>query len=432
MVLRPDGHFLGASTRDDDDTVALTSASQWLELLRAPAGSHFTLRGAGHSTGPIAHPRHGTVLRSQAASGKVELDGELATVDTRLSWMVVEQELNRRGRSFPVLPDYLHLTVGGTLSVGGVGFGSIEFGPQIHHVASLRLVTALGDAIECSPLAQSEIFHACLAGLGQFGWIHEATLHTIPRRPRTAASLHRAEDLRSFVRLIREVEHVAGDTAGLLFSAYASREGHVVEVGLPASSARLESVTKALCAVPGSALTGERAAGSYAGLVHREREAWLAKFPGQRAYWTDFVLNFEGMEALLAYEQELLGSERHAAHLGMTNVLAVRQSSTPRPFLLQPFAESGSGYDYAIGIYYNVPERDPDAARAAVETLALLGDRAATLGGRPYLYGLHPSQKLQAALRASPGYQAALRLKQTLDPRGRLGSGLFPEAEAGA
>ena len=44
----------------------------------------------------------------------------------------------------PVLPDYIGQTVGGTLSVGGIGAMSFREGAQIDHVVALRAVTGEG------------------------------------------------------------------------------------------------------------------------------------------------------------------------------------------------------------------------------------------------------------------------------------------------
>ena len=51
----------------------------------------------------------------------------------------------------PVLPDYIGQTVGGTLSVGGIGAMSFRAGAQIDHVVELLAVTGEGRIVRCSP-----------------------------------------------------------------------------------------------------------------------------------------------------------------------------------------------------------------------------------------------------------------------------------------
>jgi FAD/FMN-containing dehydrogenase len=412
--------FLGASTRPSYEIVDPSSPDDFASILRSEPTARFTIQGAGHSSGPIAHPQGGRVLRSRLPIGDITVDGDVATLDSRLTWLVVEQSLNRHGRSFPVLTDYRHLTVGGTLSVGGVGFGSIEYGAQIDHVRSLRLVTPNGELVECDTSRRPELFRACLAGLGQYGWIRDVTVTTIPRRSTTEGRIYRTVDLAELTSMIAEL--VACGESGLLFSAYLGRDGSFVEVGLPADSPawnelgpKLESRARVLFK--------KRVSGAYSGLVHFEREAWLMKYPDHRCYWTDYVLDFEGMQALLAYHEDSLSGTPLATHLQMINVLAVRRRGTARSFLLQPFSSDENGCDFCVGFYHNVPDSDAVAKANALAALRALGDRAATLGGRPYLYGLHPSEALLSRFKSTDLYREARRIKLEVDPHLRFGTG---------
>src|SRR5689334_18682158 len=66
------------------------------------------------------------------------IDTERVEVTADSPWLDVERRLNALGRSAPVLPDYLDLTIGGTLSVGGYGVRSVAHGAQVDHVERLR------------------------------------------------------------------------------------------------------------------------------------------------------------------------------------------------------------------------------------------------------------------------------------------------------
>jgi FAD/FMN-containing dehydrogenase len=79
-----------------------------------------------------------------------------------------------------VLTDYLGLTVGGTLSVGGLGGTSHRYGTQTDTVLALDAVTADGRQRSCSATESPELFQALLAGLGQCGVITRATLRLVP------------------------------------------------------------------------------------------------------------------------------------------------------------------------------------------------------------------------------------------------------------
>jgi FAD/FMN-containing dehydrogenase len=79
-----------------------------------------------------------------------------------------------------VLTDYLALSVGGTLSVGGIGGTSYRHGLQTDHVLELEVVTCDGAVRTCTPDHEAELFNAVLAGLGQHGVITRATLGLVP------------------------------------------------------------------------------------------------------------------------------------------------------------------------------------------------------------------------------------------------------------
>jgi cytokinin dehydrogenase len=80
----------------------------------------------------------------------------------------------------PVLPDFIGQTVGGTLSVGGVGAMSFHHGAQVAHVRSMVVVTGDGRIVEHSERHHRELFEMVLAGQGQVAVPVEATLRLVP------------------------------------------------------------------------------------------------------------------------------------------------------------------------------------------------------------------------------------------------------------
>jgi cytokinin dehydrogenase len=63
----------------------------------------------------------------------------------------------------PVLADYLRLSVGGTLTVGGVGAMTARHGLQADNVLELDVVTGRGDLLTCSPERHPDLFDAVRA-----------------------------------------------------------------------------------------------------------------------------------------------------------------------------------------------------------------------------------------------------------------------------
>jgi FAD/FMN-containing dehydrogenase len=78
------------------------------------------------------------------------------------------------------MPDAMMLSVGGTLSVGGVGETSWRFGAQVDHVRELDVVTGVGELVTCSATREPELFAMMLAGMGQCGLIVRARLALAP------------------------------------------------------------------------------------------------------------------------------------------------------------------------------------------------------------------------------------------------------------
>ncbi|CAI8600054.1 unnamed protein product [Vicia faba] len=82
--------------------------------------------------------------------------------------------------------DYLYLSVGGTLSNAGISGQTFNHGPQISNVFELDVVTGKGEVLTCSEHHNSDLFHAVLGGLAQFGIITRAriALQPAPQRVR--------------------------------------------------------------------------------------------------------------------------------------------------------------------------------------------------------------------------------------------------------
>jgi cytokinin dehydrogenase len=79
-----------------------------------------------------------------------------------------------------VLTAFTGLSVGGALSVGGIGSMSHLYGMQTDNVLELNVVVADGRELTCSATQNADLFDAVRAGLGQVGIITSATLKLMP------------------------------------------------------------------------------------------------------------------------------------------------------------------------------------------------------------------------------------------------------------
>jgi FAD/FMN-containing dehydrogenase len=108
------------------------------------------------------------------------LAGGVADVDAGVTWGQLTDAAFAEGRTPPMLTDFLGLSVGGTLSVGGIGGTMQRAGAQVDTVRSLDVVTGRGDVVTCSRRRHPLLFDAVLAGAGQCGLIVRARVELAP------------------------------------------------------------------------------------------------------------------------------------------------------------------------------------------------------------------------------------------------------------
>ncbi|KAF3446107.1 hypothetical protein FNV43_RR11286 [Rhamnella rubrinervis] len=153
-------------------------------------------RGNGHSINGQAMADRGLVIDMRSLEDHFQLiriDGLVyadvsggALWEDVLKWSVSEFGLAPRSWT-----DYLSLTVGGTLSNGGVSGQAFRYGPQTSNVTELEVVTGKGETFVCSEAENSELFFGALGGLGQFGIITRARV-----------VLQQAPDMVRWIRLV--------------------------------------------------------------------------------------------------------------------------------------------------------------------------------------------------------------------------------------
>lgn len=189
------------------------SAEDVASAIRAAArtaGLTVAARGNGHSVAGQATAEGGLVLdmRALALSRRPQMqlvggcpggggggvDGPFfADVPGGALWEeVLHWGVKTHGLAPASWTDYLRLTVGGTLSNGGVSGQSFRYGPQVSNVAELEVVTGDGECRVCSPSCHPDLFFAVLGGLGQFGVITRARipLRRAPARVRWARAVY--------------------------------------------------------------------------------------------------------------------------------------------------------------------------------------------------------------------------------------------------
>jgi len=144
-------------------------------------------RGAAHSQSRLAVSDGGILLdmRSLQGVGAVDRDGMTVDVQAGTAWGDLVRQLAAQGVAPPVLTNNLNVTVGGTLSIAGIGVASFRHGTQGDQVEEIVIVTGDGETRLCGPDRHPDLFWASIAGLGQVGVITRAKLRLRPFLPMT-------------------------------------------------------------------------------------------------------------------------------------------------------------------------------------------------------------------------------------------------------
>lgn len=173
----------------------------------ARRGIPVAARGGGHSVHGQGQARDGVVIDMSALGRVVRMSDTEVTVEAGALWRDVLAATLPHGRTPPVLTDYLGTSVGGTLSVGGIGGMSHRHGLQTDCVLSLDVVTGTGEEVRCSPDRHRDLFDAVRAGLSQCALIVRATVRLVRAPGRVRRYQLPYHDLAAFLADQRRLAH---------------------------------------------------------------------------------------------------------------------------------------------------------------------------------------------------------------------------------
>ncbi|CAH2051229.1 unnamed protein product, partial [Thlaspi arvense] len=197
LTLITDPPTISAASHDFGNITTVTpggvlcpsSSAEISRLLRYAANGdrmfQVAARGQGHSLNGQASVSGGVIINMTClADVVVSEDKKYADVAAGTLWVDVLKETAEKGVSPVSWTDYLHISVGGTLSNAGIGGQVFRNGPQISNVLELDVITGKGEMLVCSPQQNPELFYGVLGGLGQFGIITRARiiLNHAPKR----------------------------------------------------------------------------------------------------------------------------------------------------------------------------------------------------------------------------------------------------------
>jgi FAD/FMN-containing dehydrogenase len=137
-------------------------------------------RGCAHSAGGQMMVADGLVLDMKSMDRVLRFGDGWCDVEGGIQWGAVLTASLEHGLTPVVVTDWLGVSVGGTLSMGGFGFMSFRRGTQMDHVLELDVVTGEGELVTCSPALRPEVFDAVRGTHGKFGIIVRARVALEP------------------------------------------------------------------------------------------------------------------------------------------------------------------------------------------------------------------------------------------------------------
>lgn len=382
-------------------------------------GVPLAARGQGHTTFGQAQARGGLVLDMSSLNRIREFDGQSVLVEGGAKWAAVVEQTLSRGLIPPALTDFLHLSVAGTLSVGGIGGASFRHGAQVDNVLELEVVTGAGEHVRCSPESNAELFDACRAGLGQCGVITAARLRLVPAAPRVRVYTLRYERLAPYLadqtRLAEEGRFDYLD--GTIIAEAPGRYTYTLSAALLLGDAEPERPGL----LEGLGFTGEPTSEKLShaafslrvdGYVEMMRRTGLWETPHP---WVDLFIPASRAEAFFDAALSQLESPRD----GMILSYVLRRSRCHAPMLRLPDEERFFLFD----LLRNVPGASSERIQHLLETNARLWRECIELGGTMYPIGAVPLSPDDWRRQYGPAWERLMAARRRFNPSGLLGPG---------
>ncbi|WP_223885400.1 FAD-binding protein [Nocardia colli] len=414
-VLRP---------RSAEDIAAMIRFCRAHDVSVSTRGAAHTTLGQGLTDGLVIENKY---LNRIHSIGK-----DVAEVDAGILWKDLINAAYARTPKLtpPAVTGYTSLTVGGTLSVGGLGglVGALNTGLHVDHVRELEVVTGTGAIERCSPQHKPDLFEAVLGGLGQCGVITKAVLDLVPATERARSYVLEYTDNAKFFRDVRTlierpaIDHVYAE----LYSPDSAPTHRLYATVLydPATPPDDAVATEGLTT---EALIDDTTYLDYAYKIDTLVDGMRAEVGWDRLVkpWYDVWLSGSVVEEYVGEVQAQL-SARDIGPFGISLLYPQRRSQLTRP--LPPVPEA-NGSDWVFVLDINTVAETPGVDPAFIEEMLDRNDRMFAHARAEYGAVLYPIGSLRFTAqdwRAHYGDKwAAFRAAKTrYDPSAILAPGL--------
>lgn len=382
-------------------------------------------RGAGHSPFGQGQVDGGIVLDMTSMARVQAGNGNELVVDAGARWQRALAATLPRGLTPAVLTDYLELTVGGTLAVGGIGGASHHHGTQTDTVTALEVVTGNGELVRCSPEQESELFDAVRAGLGQCGIITRATVRLRPAKQRVRRWKLYYDELTTFVADQRAVvrdgrfDYVEGQP---LLDPESGRWRYLLEAATYFSLPDQPDEEELLGALSFDRESAESQDSTYHAFLDRMAEgeaqlraegSWFHPHP-----WLNLLLPDEEVETFVADSlAELDGAE--LGETGLVLLYPLRRDRLATPLLRVPATD----LVWLFAILRTARPYDAGGIARMIERNAALYERSKVSGGTLYPASTVPMTVKDWKDHFGDDWQTLEIAKHVYDPAGVLTPG---------
>lgn len=389
-------------------------------------------RGQGHTTFGQSQVRGGLVIDMGTINAIHSISKGRADVGAGLKWSELVSTTIPQGQKPPILTGYLGLSIGGTLSVGGISAYGRE-GAQVDTVEELDVVTGNGDLVTCSMRRNTDLFEMALAGLGQCGIITRAVIRLVPAPPVVrlyTINYSNAADFFADFRVLIE----RGELRDLYNFGFPDPAGGWVyqltaaKPFYPGSPPNDAALFRDLSRQPSLTDITNPTALEFALRVDQVIDTFraLGLWDGVLHPWFDVFLPDRTVDT---YVEDVMAdlTPEDVGPTGFLLLFPIRRSKLTRPLLRVPQCDD---WVYLFDILTAAPAPGPDPAFQArmLERNRALFDKARRLGGTRYPIGSLPFTRTDWARHYGEQWPRLLALKHRYDPAGILtpGPGIFP------
>lgn len=394
-------------------------------------GVPLVARGQGRTPFGQSQIEGGVVVDMGGLGSIHSISDRAVTVDAGVTWHSVLRATAPRGLAPPVLTAFQGLSVGGTLSIGGLSGTSYKRGAQVDHVLELEVVTGEGELVTCSPDANSDLFDMVRGGLGQCAVIARAKLALVPTPAWVRHVTRRYCSLPPFLSDMRELVARA-ELDGISGTFHLEAEGIRIELNAVSfmDAGAAPNMANLLRGLPDPAEQTTRDLERLA--YYSEVDELVTRLQANSAWdqlarpWFDVFLPNSAVDDYLAQVlAELSASEDvggpELGALGQLHLFPLLTQHLKSPLLRVPPGSLVHLFD--ILSCSRRPGDDAWSQRMLARNRRLF-ERARGDGGTRYNIAAVPFTSEDWKTQLGPRYDELRRLKQKLDPDNILNPGL--------